>query len=84
MPMDGREKKLNWSRREKELTNILTSHRSNDGGFDCIVPVSGGKDSAFVAHQLKYKYKMNPLCVTWAPFEWTEIGSQNLQNFLNY
>jgi N-acetyl sugar amidotransferase len=76
-------KKLNWSRREKELTNILTSHRSNDGGFDCIVPVSGGKDSAFVAHQLKHRFGMNPLCVTWAPFDWTTIGFSNLKNFVD-
>ena len=30
----------------------------------CLV---GGKDSAFTAHVLKYKYNMNPLTVTWAP-----------------
>ena len=46
------------------------------------MPGSGGKDSAFVAHQLKYVYKMNPLCVTWAPFKFTKIGSENLNKFI--
>ena len=74
---------IDWASREKELQDLCNKHRSKDGSFDVVVPGSGGKDSAFVAHQLKYKYKMNPLCVTWAPFEWTEIGSQNLQNFIH-
>lgn len=48
-----------------------------------IVPCSGGKDGSFVAHQLKYKYNMNPLTVTWAPLVYTEIGRKNLDNFIN-
>ena len=47
-----------------------------------MVPGSGGKDSAYVAHQLKHKYKMNPLCVTWSPFEYTDIGRKNLKSFI--
>ena len=53
-----------------------------DGSFDVVVPGSGGKDSGFVAHQLKYRFDMHPLCVTWAPFGWTKIGWKNLQNFV--
>ena len=45
-----------------------------------IVPSSGGKDSDYVAHQLKYKYNMNPLTVTWSPLQYTEIGLKNLQS----
>jgi N-acetyl sugar amidotransferase len=75
-------KKLNWSRREKELTNILTSHRSNDGGFDCIVPVSGGKDGSYVAYKLKHEYGMNPLTVTVRPPLALDLGNKNLNNFL--
>jgi N-acetyl sugar amidotransferase len=48
-----------------------------------IVPCSGGKDGGFVAHQLKYKYGMNPLTVTWAPLLPTDIGRKNLDNFIN-
>ena len=42
-----------------------------------IVPSSHGKDSALVAHQLKHKYGMHPLTVTWAPFIYTRIGWLN-------
>ena len=71
-----------WDDRLKELEDLCDKHRSKSGDFDVIVPSSGGKDSAFVAHQLKHRFGMNPLCVTWAPFEWTEIGWTNLQNFV--
>ncbi len=73
---------INWGDRTKELEELCNKYRSKTGSFDVIVPGSGGKDSAFVAHQLKHRFKMNPLCVTWAPFEWTEIGWKNLQNFV--
>ncbi len=73
---------INWSQREKELVALCDRFRSKDGSYDVIVPGSGGKDSAYVAHQLKYKYGMHPLCVTWAPFEYTEIGWQNLSQFV--
>ena len=70
---------IDWDNRELELTELLDKHRSKDGQWDVIVPSSGGKDSAFVAHQLKYKYGMNPLTVTWAPLRYTDIGFQNYQ-----
>lgn len=73
---------VNWAERERELQELCNQHRSKDGSYDVIVPGSGGKDSAYVAHQLKYKYKMNPLCITWAPFDWTNIGWKNLKGFV--
>ncbi len=72
-------KKIDWSEREKMLRELCDRYRRNDGRYDVIVPASGGKDSIFVAHQLKYKYNMNPLTVTWAPHIYTEIGWKNLQ-----
>ena len=71
---------INWKEREKELEELLNRYRSKDGNYDVIVPSSGGKDSGYVAHQLKYKYNMNPLTVTWSPLEYTNIGLQNLQS----
>jgi len=71
--------KIDWDDRELELKKLLDKHRSKDGSWDVIVPSSGGKDSAFVAHQLKYKYGMNPLTVTWAPLRYTQIGFENYQ-----
>ena len=52
---------INWNNRESELINLLDKYRKNNGEFDVVVPGSGGKDSFFVAHQLKEKYGMNPL-----------------------
>lgn len=74
---------INWKNREEELLQLLDQHRSKDGSHDVIVPASGGKDSTFVAHQLKYKYGMNPLTVTWSPHIHTEIGWKNFQNFIH-
>jgi len=71
--------KIDWDAREAALVKLLDQHRSKDGSWDVIVPSSGGKDSAFVAHQLKYKYGMNPLTVTWAPLRYTDIGFKNYQ-----
>lgn len=76
--------KVDWDAREKELMELLDKHRKNDGSYDVIVPCSGGKDGGFVAHQLKYKYGMNPLTVTWAPHLPTEIGRKNLDNFIRH
>lgn len=49
-------------------------HRKDNGEFDIIVPCSGGKDGGLVAHQLKFKYGMNPLTVTQAPLKAEAIG----------
>ena len=75
--------KVNWNDRDKELRDLLSQHRSKDGRHDVIVPASGGKDSGFVAHKLKYEYGMNPLTVTWAPHIYTDVGWENFQGLLN-
>jgi N-acetyl sugar amidotransferase len=74
--------KIDWGLREQELMDLCNKYRSNNGEYDVIVPCSGGKDGSFVAHQLKYKYGMNPLSVTWAPLMATELGRQNLDAFI--
>ena len=62
-----KDKGIDWGDRERRLIAMLAQFKRNDGGYDVIVPGSGGKDSAYTAHVLKYKYGMNPLTVTWAP-----------------
>jgi len=74
--------KIDWQSREEELLRLLDKHRRNDGHYDCIVPGSGGKDSAFQAHVLKYKYGMHPLTVTWPPILYTDYGYQNFRNWV--
>ncbi len=79
-----KEKSTDWRQRERELQELCDKHRRNDGRFDIIVPFSGGKDSSRVAHELKTKYGMHPLTVTWAPFEYTPEGYENFRNFLKH
>lgn len=74
---------IDWKAREAELIALCDRYRSRDGSYDCIVPGSGGKDSAFTSHILKYKYGMNPLTVTWAPHIYTEIGWRNFQSWIH-
>ena len=76
-------RQTDWKKRETELCELLDKHRSKDGSFDVIVPCSGGKDGSYVAHNLKTKYGMNPLTVTFSPLSPTVIGQENLQNFIN-
>jgi len=73
---------INWHKREEELLQLLEKYRRNDGYYDCIVPGSGGKDSAFQAHILKYKYGMHPLTITWPPIMYTDYGYQNFRNWI--
>lgn len=78
-----KETKIDWQKREKELIKLCNKFRRKDGSYDCIVPGSGGKDSGFTAHILKYKYGMNPLTVTWAPHMYTDIGRRNFESWIN-
>jgi N-acetyl sugar amidotransferase len=72
-----------WAGREAELIELCDRHRRTDGGYDCLVPGSGGKDSFYQAHVLKYKYGMHPLTVTWAPHLYTDWGWQNHQAWIH-
>ena len=76
-------KTIDWKSRENELIKILDKYRKNDGDYDVIIPGSGGKDSIFLSHILKYKYNMNPLTVTWAPHIYTDIGLHNFRAWQN-
>ncbi len=73
---------IDWKKREEELLRLLDKYRSKDGSYDVLVPCSGGKDSGYVAHQLKHVYGMHPLTVTWTPHLYTDIGWKNLQAFI--
>jgi N-acetyl sugar amidotransferase len=74
---------ISWDDREKELLELCNRHRSKDGSYDCLLPGSGGKDSFYAAHILKYKFKMNPLTVTWAPHIYTDWGWRNFQKWIH-
>ena len=75
-------KNLDWNNRILELKTILNTNRSINGRHDCIVPVSGGKDGSYVAHQLKSVFGMNPLTITINPALALDLGNRNLDNFI--
>lgn len=74
--------RIDWKQREQELLQLLDRHRRHDGEYDCIVPGSGGKDSAYAAHVLKDRYGMHPLTVTWPPLFYTDIGWKNFRSWI--
>ena len=75
-------KTLDWRARRAELEQLLARYRGKSKTFDCIVPVSGGKDGSYVAYNLKHKYGMNPLAVTITPPLPLSLGDQNLRAFV--
>lgn len=71
---------IDWKEREKEFNEIIEKYRSKDGmKYDCIVPVSGGKDSTYQVYRMKIIHKMNPLAITFDQFDQTDIGIHNLE-----
>lgn len=77
-----RKEEIDWKKREEELLKLCDQHRKNDGSYDCICPGSGGKDSVYASHLLKYKYGMHPLTVTWPPILYTDYGYKNFRSWL--
>lgn len=68
-----------WERREKLLINLLEKSRcKNNSRHDCIVPVSGGKDSHFQVHYIKNVLGFNPLLVTYYGNNFSPVGKKNL------
>ena len=72
---------LDWDRKGKQFERLLEQYKNQDNAnYDCIIPVSGGKDSYFQVHTIKNVYKMNPLLVTYNANNWTKTGYENLHN----
>jgi N-acetyl sugar amidotransferase len=68
-----------WARRREMLVEILERARSRDGSrHDCVIPVSGGKDSWFQAHTIAVELGYNPLLVTYNGNNWTPAGWRNV------
>lgn len=71
---------IDWDARKKELLNILAKYRRRDGSnWDCIVPVSGGKDSTYQVVRM-LQLGLNPLCVTATTCDLSAIGRRNIDN----
>lgn len=77
-------KNVNWKERENILLKKIDQIKKNKKSeFDCIVPVSGGKDGSYVSYNLKNKYDLNILAVTCRPSMELDIGIKNLLGFVN-
>ncbi|MCP4264237.1 MAG: N-acetyl sugar amidotransferase [Candidatus Brocadiaceae bacterium] len=71
---------IDWDARREELLDICDRYRSKDGSnYDCIIPVSGGKDSHFQTVKI-LELGMNPLCVTATTCKLSDIGRRNIEN----
>jgi N-acetyl sugar amidotransferase len=71
---------VNWDARLEELQSVLKDYRNESGeNYDCIVPVSGGKDSHYQLIRL-LELGMNPLCVTATTDDLSPIGRRNIEN----
>jgi N-acetyl sugar amidotransferase len=69
---------IDWDQREKEFRALLKKYKRDGSDYDCIIPVSGGKDSCTQAITMRDKYGMTPLCVNHIPCEMTDVGNKNL------
>ena len=77
--------KIDWIARKKELEKILEQYRTkNASRYDCIIPVSGGKDSHYQTHIIKNMFGLNPLLVSFHPRDFTEVGRKNIENLKNF
>ena len=76
-------KKFNFKKRVNEFKKIIKINKKKKSGvFDCIVPVSGGKDGSYVSYILKKKFGLNILTVTSRPPLTMNVGEKNLSNFV--
>lgn len=72
-------KGIDWDARAVEFHQVLSLHRGRSGSpYDCVVPFSGGKDSATIAYRLKFEHGLNPLLVCYGQLLWTDVGRYNL------
>ncbi|WP_027824202.1 N-acetyl sugar amidotransferase [Laribacter hongkongensis] len=72
---------LDWAARAGKLRQLLEGYRNRSGNnYDCVIPVSGARDSYFIVHTIKNVYGLNPLLVTYNKQYNTAIGVRNLAN----
>jgi N-acetyl sugar amidotransferase len=70
---------IDWDARERELEMLIDRYRSPDNDYDCLIPVSGGKDSTYQVLRM-LELGANPLCVTATTDKLSDIGRRNIEN----
>ncbi len=78
---DDKETKIDWADRAKAFQAVVDEAKALSGGYDCIVPVSGGKDSWYQVIRCQ-EYGLKVLGVTWRTPARTAIGQRNLDNMV--
>ena len=77
----GNEKfKIDWKQRWKKLVELSKKYKKKENFYDCIIPVSGGKDSYFQTHVIKNLLGLKPLLVTYHSNNYSKTGMENLIN----
>lgn len=74
-------REIDWAARERDFRSVVENAKARTSGYDCLIPVSGGKDSTWQVITC-LEYGLKPLCVTWRPPGRTEIGQANLDNLV--
>jgi N-acetyl sugar amidotransferase len=77
-------KETDWELRKKEFFQVVDRYRSkNSTDWDCIIPVSGGKDSTYQVLKV-LQLGLNPLCVTATTCQLSDIGRKNIENIKSF
>src|SRR3989344_7324076 len=72
---------IDWNKRKEEFEELIRQHHpKGPPGYDCVIPVSGGKDSFTTMYYAKKVCGLNPLCICFEPTLPTKIGRMNLEN----
>jgi N-acetyl sugar amidotransferase len=79
---DQKDNSIDWKQREIDFNTIIDKYKkgANEIGYDCLIPVSGGKDSTYQAFFMKEVCGLNPLCVCFETTNLTELGQANIDN----
>ena len=75
-------KKIDWKSRAKLFQLLVKKIKNKNKNYDCLIPVSGGKDSTWQT-SMALKYGLRCLAFTWKPIARTSIGEKNLKNLIN-
>lgn len=78
----GRRSDVDWEARAKAFEGVVAAAQARTHGYDCVIPVSGGKDSTWQVVRC-LEHGMRPLAVTWRPPARTPIGQANLDNLVS-
>lgn len=74
--------KTDWVEKRKELDDLLAPYKNSNRPYDCIIPVSGGKDSHYQTHLIREVFGLKPLLVTFNHVCSPYIGLKNLSNII--